>query len=106
LTNFINTIGQTFGPEGMMQYLNADEAIKRLAAAMGIDALNLVKSMDERNQEAEANQQAQQQQAMLEQSGQMMNSPMMDPSKNPKAPELFNNAAGAEIAPPNDQPPM
>ena len=42
-----------------MQYLNPDEAIKRLAAAEGIDVLNLVKSMDEQQQEQEQNMQMQ-----------------------------------------------
>ena len=46
LTAFITTIAQTLGPEAMMKFINADEAIKRLAAAQGIDVLNLVKSMD------------------------------------------------------------
>ena len=47
LTAFITTIAQTLGPEAMMKYLNPDEAIKRLAAAQGIDVLNLVKSMED-----------------------------------------------------------
>ena len=54
LTAFIMTIAQTLGPEAMMQYLNPDEAIKRLAAAQGIDVLNLVKSMDQQQQEQQA----------------------------------------------------
>ena len=59
LTSFLGTIVQALGPEQMLQYINADEAIKRLAAAQGIDVLNLVKSMDER--------QAEQQQGMAQQ---------------------------------------
>jgi len=35
------------GPEAIAQYINPDELIKRLAAAQGIDVLNLVKSMQE-----------------------------------------------------------
>ena len=54
LTSFIMTIAQTLGPEAMMKYLNPDEAIKRLAAAQGIDVLNLVKSMDQQQQEQQA----------------------------------------------------
>ena len=53
LTSFIMTIAQTLGPEAMMRYINADEAIKRLAAAQGIDVLNLVKSMEQMEQEKE-----------------------------------------------------
>jgi hypothetical protein len=56
---FLQVIAQTMGPESIQQYINPDEVIKRLAAASGIDVLNLVKSMDER--------QAEQQQAMAQQ---------------------------------------
>src|SRR6056300_1245870 len=59
LGQFITIIAQTMGPEAIQQYINPDEVIKRLAAASGIDVLNLVKSMDER--------QAEQQQAMAQQ---------------------------------------
>ena len=83
LVQFITTIAQTMGPEALQQYLNADEAIKRLAAAQGIDLLNLVKSMDERNQEQQQAMQAQQMQSLTDQAGQLAGSPMMDPQKNP-----------------------
>ncbi len=82
LTQFIMTISQTLGPEALMKFLNASEAIKRLAAAQGIDILNLVKTEDEMAQEAEQQQQQMQQQALLEQAGQLANSPMADPTKN------------------------
>ena len=85
LTQFITTISQTLGPEAMVQYVNADEAIKRLAAAQGIDVLNLVKSMDERNQEAQQQQESAQQMELTKQAGQFANAPMADPSKNPNA---------------------
>ena len=85
LIQFITTIAQTMGPEALQTFLNADEAIKRLAAAQGIDILNLVKSVDERNAEQDAAQQQMQQAAMLQQAGQFASSPMMDPSKNPQA---------------------
>ena len=65
-----------------MKFLNASEAIKRLAAAQGIDILNLVKTEQEMQQEAQQQQQAMQQQALLEQAGQFANSPMADPTKN------------------------
>jgi len=48
-----------------MQFINPDEVIKRLAAASGIDVLNLVKSMQEI--QGEQQQQMQQQMAMQEQ---------------------------------------
>jgi hypothetical protein len=65
LTMFMQTIAQTVGPEAMMNFINPDEVIKRLAAASGIDVLNLVKSMQEI--QGQQQQQMQQQQAMQEQ---------------------------------------
>ena len=62
---FLQTIAQTIGPEAIGQFINTDEVIKRLAAASGIDVLNLVKSMEEI--QGEQQQQMQQQMAMQEQ---------------------------------------
>ena len=71
------------GPEAIVSFINPEEVIKRLAAAQGIDVLNLVKSM----QEVEAKEQAMQQQQMqLEQAKvevQGLNIPLADPTKNP-----------------------
>ncbi len=83
LQQFIGTIAQTLGPEALMKYINPSEAIKRLAAAQGIDVLNLVKTEQEMQEEMQAQQQAAQQQALTEQAGQLAGSPMVDPSKNP-----------------------
>lgn len=83
LTSFIMTISQTLGPEAMMKFLNPDEAIKRLAAAQGIDVLNLVKSMEEQQAETQQQQQQAQDLEMTKQMGQMASAPMNDPSKNP-----------------------
>jgi hypothetical protein len=109
LTSFITTIAQTLGPEALMQHLNADEAIKRLAAAQGIDVLNLVKSMDQQQEEAQAAQQQQQDLEMTKQTAALESAPMNDPSKNPLlASELEQQAmTAAEPMPPNlNQPPM
>ena len=65
LTMFMQTIAQTIGPEAMMNFINPDEVIKRLAASSGIDVLNLVKSMQEI--QSEQQQQMQQQMAMQQQ---------------------------------------
>ena len=70
LTAFMNTIAQTLGPEAMMKYINSDEAVKRLAAAMGIDVLNLVKSMEEQQQEAQQAQQGAMDMEMAKQASQ------------------------------------
>ena len=84
LTAFITTIAKTLGPEALMQFINPSEAIKRLAAAQGIDVLNLVKTEQQLQQEMQQQQQAQAQQSLLDQACQMVSSPMMDPSKNPQ----------------------
>ena len=88
LQQFIGTIAQTLGPEALMKYINPSEAIKRLAAAQGIDVLNLVKTEQEMQQEMQAAQQAAQQQALVDQAGQLAGSPMVDPSKNPAIAEM------------------
>ena len=82
LTAFIQTIAQTLGPEALMRFLDPSEAIKRLAAAQGIDILNLVKTEQQQQQEHQA---AMQQQAMgsgINQAGQLAGAPLADPSKN------------------------
>ena len=88
LQQFIGTIAQTLGPEALMKYINPSEAIKRLAAAQGIDVLNLVKTEQQMQEEMQAQQQAAQQQALVDQAGQLAGSPMVDPSKNPAMAEM------------------
>ena len=83
LVSFIQTIANTMGPDVMMKFLDASEYIKRLAAAQGIDVLNLVKSPETMAAEKQQQMQQQQQQALIEQAGQLAGAPMMDPSKNP-----------------------
>jgi hypothetical protein len=83
LTMFISTIAQTLGPEALMKYLNPDEAIKRLAAAQGIDYLNLIKTQEQLQAEMQQQQNAAANQALVEQAGQFASSPLLDPSKNP-----------------------
>jgi len=84
LAQFLMTIAQTMGPEAIGQFINSDEVIKRLAAAQGIDVLNLVRSMDEvqQDQTNQMNQQMQLQQ--VKNLPQMMNAPVFDPTKNPE----------------------
>ena len=94
LVQFIGTIAQTMGPEAIAQYMNPDEAIKRLAAAQGIDYLNLIKSVEERNQEQAQQQQQMQQAALTQQAGQFANAPLMDPSKNPEAIQAMEAITG------------
>ena len=84
LGGFLQTIATTMGPEAITTYINPEEVIKRLAAAQGIDVLNLVKSMEEVQQKE---QEAMQQEAEMEAikgTPALMKAPMLDPSKNPQ----------------------
>ncbi len=84
LGQFLTTISQTMGPEATQQFINPEEVIKRLAAAQGIDVLNLVRSM----QEIQGEQQAAQEQQMAVEAGKLaVSNPMNDPSKNPQLAE-------------------
>ena len=78
LTMFVQTIAQTLGPESLMRFINPLEAIKRLAAAQGIDVLNLVKTEQQLAEQKEEQMQNQQNQTLLEQAGQFANSKLAD----------------------------
>jgi len=71
------------GPDAIQQYINPEEVVKRLAAAQGIDVLNLVKSMQERQQEEQEAMQQQMQIEQMKQEPNMAKAPINDPSKNP-----------------------
>ena len=81
LGGFLGTIAQTMGPDAIMQYINPDEVIKRLAAAQGIDVLNLVKSMEERQQEEQQAVQQEAEMKAIDATPALMKAPMLDPSK-------------------------
>jgi len=66
LIEFMQTVGQAMGPEALQQFIDPTEFLKRLAAASGIDTLNLVKSPETMAQEQ---QQAQQRNALIGQLG-------------------------------------
>jgi len=89
LAAFLTTIAQTMGPEAIMQHINPEEVIKRLAAAQGIDVLNLVRSMQEIQQEQQAMQQQQMQLEQQKLQVEAMKSPMGDPTKNPQLAEAM-----------------
>ena len=84
LNMFIASIAQTLGPETLLRYINPEEAIKRLAAAQGIDVLNLVKTQEQLAEDKDEQMQNQQSQTLLEQAGQFANSKLVD-SKNMQA---------------------
>ena len=84
LGQFLQTIAGTMGPEAIQQFINPDELIKRLAAAQGIDVLNLVKSMQEIQQKEQMMQQQAMEMEAVKGAPAMMKAPMLDPSKNPQ----------------------
>ena len=47
LTNFLQVLGATIGPEQMLQYINAPELIRRFAASDSIETAGLVKTEEE-----------------------------------------------------------
>jgi len=83
LTRFMATIAQTLGPEALIKYVNPAEAIARLAAAQGIDVLNLVKTPDQLEDDKARLMGDQSQLELTKQAGQFAGTPLMDPSKNP-----------------------
>ena len=90
LTRFIATVAQTLGPEALMKYIDPSEAIKRLAAAQGIDVLNLVRTAEQLEDMKAMTQQEIAQKSLVDQAGQLAGTPLMDPTKNP---ELADQAA-------------
>ena len=91
LVSFITTIAQTMGPEVMAKYLDPGEYVKRLAAAQGIDVLNLIKTPETMADEKAQQMQEYQQKAMVDQAGQLAGTPMADPSKNPAIGRALND---------------
>ena len=91
LMMFLQTISQALGPEAMAQYIDPEEAVKRLAAAQGIDTLKLVKTADQRQQEKQQVQQMTMTNSLMGQAGQLAKAPMMDPDKNPGSLEALQN---------------
>ena len=45
--HLLHTIAQTMGPEAIQKYVDGSEYIRRLAAAQGIDVLNLIKTQQQ-----------------------------------------------------------
>jgi hypothetical protein len=95
LMMFLQTISQALGPEAMAQYIDPEEAVKRLAAAQGIDTLKLVKTADMRQQEQQKAAQLNMTTSLVGQAGQLAKAPMMDPSKNPDSIEALQNVVNS-----------
>ncbi len=82
LIEFITTVAQALGPDVMRQYVNVDEAVKRLATSIGIDTANLVKTQEEIQAEQEA---AAQQQLIQSLGPAALGSRLLDPKVNAEA---------------------
>ena len=93
LMMFLQTIGQSLGPEMLMKYIHPDEAIKRLAASQGIDTLRLIKTQQEQAAEMQAAQAQAMQGSLISQAGNLAKAPMLDPSKNPEALDSIRNVS-------------
>lgn len=86
LMEFVQTVAQGMGPEALAQYINPTEFLKRLAAASGIDTLNLIKDPATMEQEANQMKEDAMQQQMMSQMGQLAKSPIGE--------QLMNQYAG------------
>jgi hypothetical protein len=95
LMMFLQTISQALGPEAMAQYIDPEEAVKRLAAAQGIDTLKLVKTAEMRQQEQQKAMQLNMSTSLVGQAGQLAKAPMMDPTKNPDSIEALQNVVNS-----------
>ena len=109
LTRFMATVAQTLGAEALIKFVNPAEAITRLAAAQGIDVLNLIKTPEELDRDKQMMMAQQAQQSLVDQTGQIASTPLMDPTKNPElsdqATALAANMLGA-ANPPMEEPPQ
>ena len=95
LIEFIGTVSQALGPDIMRQFVNVDEAIKRLANSIGIDTANLVKTQEE----IQAEMQAMQQQQLIQSLGPAaLGSPLLDPKNNAQAQQLTEQTNANEEA--------
>ena len=82
LIEFITTVAQALGPDVMRQYVNVDEAVKRLATSIGIDTANLVKTQEQIQEEQQA---AAQQQLIQSLGPAALGSRLLDPKVNAEA---------------------
>ncbi len=95
LIEFMTTVGQAMGPEALQQFIDPTEFLKRLAAASGIDTLNLVKSPETMQQEAQQMQQQQMQASLMNQAGQLAKSPVGEEMMT----QMKQNGQGQEASP-------
>ena len=109
LTEFLQTLSQTMGPEALQTYINPEEVIRRLAGSMGIDQLGLVKGMDQvkNEQQEQMQQQAAMDQdlALTKQAAQLQQQQPNDPSQAGTAPEEGGSPPPPQAGPEGGAPP-
>ena len=101
LMEFVGTLAQAMGPDALAQYINPQEFIKRLAAASGIESLNLVKTEQELQSEREQMQQQAMQASVVSQMGQLAKSPVGE--EMTKQFTQSNDGTNQEAPPPSPQ---
>jgi hypothetical protein len=101
LMEFVGTLAQAMGPEALAQYINPQEFIKRLAAASGIESLNLVKTEQELQAETQQAQQQAMQASVVNQMGQLAKSPIGE--EMTKQFTQSNDGTNQEAPPPSPQ---
>ena len=106
LTRFMATIAQTLGPEALVKFINPAEAVTRLAAAQGIDVLNLVKTPEQLQEDINKTMSIQSQMELVKQAGQFASTPLMDPEKNPDLAEQASGVANLITGGLQQQPPQ
>jgi len=95
LTAFVTTIAQTMGPEALVKYIDPSEYIKRLAAAQGIETLNLIKTEQTVQGEMQQQQGMAQEMELTKQTGQLANAQVKANEQSTRGGE----EAGGEEAP-------
>ena len=106
LTRFMGTVAQTLGPEALVKFIDPSEAIYRLAAAQGIDVLNLIKTPEQLEAMKQEQMQLMAQQELVKQTGQLAGTPLMDPTKNPALAEQASSAIENLVGGDTPEPPQ
>jgi len=99
LLRVATTIQQALGPDVFAKKVNVDEFIKRLFTSDGIDPVGLLYTQEQQDASQKEAQAVQIQQSLVDQAGQLVKAPMMDPRANPDAPEALSNLSTQNSAP-------
>jgi hypothetical protein len=77
-------MNQMYGPEIAQRLIDPSEYVKRLCASYGIDTINLLNTKQQLQQQKQQEIQQQKEMSLVNQTGQLAGTPLMDPSKNPQ----------------------